>query len=148
MTAPWLTPRISTAWLALLLPLATASCAGLERSGQGAVPPQPGNGECQVKKFFVVNFTAVPTDMTVSSAGQGCTFTVFNPDLQLVTTAALVTSPPAHGQAAAGLVLAGRQAAVSYRPQPGYTGPDHFTVTLEPVDRAIAVNVMVQPPQG
>ena len=37
------------------------------------------------------------------------------------------------------------QAVASYTPQPGYAGPDHFTVTLEPHDRAVSVDVTVQP---
>ena len=125
--------------------LAVAGCGDLSRSDRGNLQPQTVSGACQVKKFFIVSYQAQPTDMTVSNAGQGCTFTIFNPDLQIVTNAALVTSPASHGQASAGLLDAARQASVSYRPQAGYVGPDEFSVTLEPNDRAVRVHVTVQP---
>ena len=48
-------------------------------------------------------------------------------------------------RATAELTLLGRQASASYMPEPGYTGPDHFTVTIEPRDLAISVAVTVQP---
>ncbi len=131
--------------LCLALPLLTASCAGLERVDQGTLQPQTVSGPCQVKKFFLVNFTAVPTDVTATANGQACSFTLINPDLQIFNTAALVTTPASHGQATAGLLRGGVQAGVSYNPQPGYTGRDTFTVTLEPSDRAIRLNVTVQP---
>ena len=82
--------------------------------------------------------------MTVTNDGPACTFTLINPDLQIFNTAALITSQSSHGQADTGLVAGGTQAVVSYTPQPGYAGPDRFTVTLEPADRAVRVNVTVQ----
>ena len=133
-------------WLTLAVPLAVAACANLDRDDRGTLQPQTVSGPCDVKKFFILNLTAVKTTMSVAGTGQACTFTIFNPDLQIVTTAALVTTPPLHGHAEAGLPLAGRQASVSYTPQPGYAGPDRFTLTLEPHDRAVAVDVAVQPP--
>ncbi len=131
--------------LCLALPLLTASCAGLQRVDQGTLQPQTVSGPCQVKKFFLVNLTAVPTDLTVTANGQACSFTLINPDLQIFNTAALVTERPSHGQATSGLLRGGVQAGVSYTPEPGYTGKDTFTVTLEPADRAIRLNVTVQP---
>ena len=127
--------------LCLALPLATASCAGLDRVDQGTLQPQTVSGPCQVKKFFLVNFTAVPTDLTATAGGPACSFTLINPDLQIFNTAALVTEQPSHGQATAGLLRGGVQAGVSYTPAPGYTGKDSFTVTLEPSDRAIRLTV-------
>ena len=129
----------------LLLPLLVAACAGLDRSDQGRLQPQAVNGPCQVQKFFILPFTAVHTAMTVGNAGPACQFTVFNPDLQVVLTQALVTEPASHGRASVGLVTLGRQAEIDYVPQPGYVGPDRFTVTLEPNDLAIAIAVTVQP---
>lgn len=137
--------RPPVAWLLLLLPLAAVSCAGLERSDQGALQPQTVSGPCQVKKFFLVSLTAVPTDMTVTGGGQACSLTLINPNLQIFNTAALVTSPASHGRAESGLLAGGTQAGVSYAPQPGYTGPDSFTITLEPQDRAVRFAVTVQP---
>lgn len=131
--------------LALLVPLFSASCAGLDRNDQGNLQPQTVSGPCQVKKFFILSQTAVRTDMTVGNVGQACRFTLFNPDLQIVLNAALVTGQPAHGRATAELITLGRQAAVSYVPQPGYTGPDQFSITLEPNDFAVIVAVTVQP---
>ena len=142
---PTSSPTRRLGWLALAVPLATASCAGLDRVDQGSLQPQTVSGPCQVKKFFLVNYTAVPTEMTVSNAGQACGISLINPALQFFNTAALVTANPAHGQATSGLVLGGTQAVASYTPQPGFTGTDSFTVTLEPRDRAIKVNVTVQP---
>lgn len=128
--------------LAALLP---ASCAGLERNDQGQLQPQTVRGPCQVKKFFILGLTSVHTDMTVGNTGQACSFTIFNPDLQIVLTAALVTTPPLHGQATAEVTNGRRQATVSYTPQPGYTGPDHFSITLEPHDLGVTLAVTVQP---
>jgi len=129
----------------LLVPLFSGSCAGLDRNDQGNLQPQTVSGPCQVKKFFILGQTAVRTDMTVGNVGQACRFTLFNPDLQVVLNAALVTGQPAHGRATAELITLGRQAAVSYVPQPGYTGADQFSVTLEPNDLAVTVAVTVQP---
>ncbi len=133
-------------WAALLLvPLGCASCAGLARNDQGVLQPQTVSGPCQVKKFFILSQTAVRTDLTVGNSGQACQFTLFNPDLQIVLNAALVTGRPEHGRATAELITAGRQAAVSYAPQPGYTGSDRFSITLEPNDRAVVFSVTVTP---
>ncbi len=131
--------------LPLLIPLWCASCAGLASNDQGALQPQTVSGPCQVKKFFILRLTSVHTDMTVGNAGQACSLTLFNPDLQVVLNAALVTSRPAHGRATAELITAGRQAAVSYAPQPGYTGSDSFSVTFEPNAIGITFSVTVQP---
>ena len=130
---------------AMLLPLLTAACAGLDRTDQGNLQPQTVDGSCQVKKFYLLPLTAVHTDMAVGSTGQACRLTILNADLQIVLTAALVTTQPAHGRATASLITLGRQAEITYTPQPGYTGPDQFSVTLEPKDLAIAVAVSVGP---
>ena len=129
----------------VLLPLLLSGCAGLDRNDRGQLQPQTVRGPCQVEKFYVLGLTAVHTTMVVGNAGPACQFTVFNPDLQIVLTQALVTEPPAHGQASAALITLGRQAEIGYAPQPGYVGTDRFTVTLEPHDLAIAVAVTVQP---
>lgn len=131
--------------LSLLIPLCCASCAGLAANDQGVLQPQTVGGPCQVKKFFIMRLTSVHTDMTVGNAGQACSLALFNPDLQIVLSAALVTSRPAHGRATAELITAGRQAAVSYAPQPGYTGSDSFSVTFEPNAIGITFSVTVQP---
>lgn len=128
----------------LLLPLLAASCAGLDRDDQGNLQPQTVRGPCQVKKFFLLDLTAVRTDMTVGNVGGACTFTVLNRALQVVLNAALVTGQPSHGRATAELISGNRQAAVSYTPQPGYTGPDRFSVTLQPNAHGITVDVTVQ----
>jgi hypothetical protein len=129
--------------LAVALPLTAAGCSGLPSNDQGALQPQTVRGPCQVKKFFLLSQTAVHTDMTVDNAGQPCTFTVLNPDLQAFPTASLITEQPAHGRAESGLTNGGRSPIVSYTPQPGYSGTDRFTVTIEPNDHAIAVAVTV-----
>jgi len=131
--------------LALLVPLAAGSCAGLDRNSQGPLQPQTVSGPCQVKKFFILSQTTVRTSMTVGNAGQACSFTIFNPNLQVVLSAALVTAQPAHGHATAEVINFRRQAAVSYTPQPGYTGPDQFSVTLQPNYLGMAFSVTVQP---
>ncbi len=131
--------------LLLLVPLMSASCADLARNDQGLLQPQTVRGPCQVKKFYILGTTSVRTEMTIGNVGQACRFTIFNPDLQIVLNAALVTGQPAHGRAAAELITAGRQAEISYIPQPGYTGPDHFSITLEPNALGVILAVMVQP---
>ena len=131
--------------LLLLAPLFTASCAGLARDDQGLLQPQTVRGPCQVKKFYILSTTTVRTNMTVGNVGQACRFTIFNPALQVVLNAALVTGQPAHGIATAELITAGRQAEVSYTPQPGYTGPDNFSITLEPNALGVTIAVTVQP---
>lgn len=128
----------------LLLPLLAVSCAGLDRNDQGNLQPQTVRGPCQVKKFFLLGTTSVHTDMVVGNVGGACTFTVLNPALQVVLNAALVTGQPSHGRATAELISGNRQAAVSYTPQPGYTGPDRFSVTLQPNAHGITVDVTVQ----
>ncbi len=129
----------------LLVPLLAASCAGLARNDQGPLQPQTVSGPCNVKKFFILSQTSVHSDITVGNAGQACSFTLFNADLQIVLNAALVTDQPAHGRATAALITAGRQAAVSYTPAPGYTGPDHFSITFEPNDLGVTFAVTMQP---
>ena len=136
---------VRSAILPLLIPLWCASCADLARNDQGVLQPQTVSGPCQVKKFFILRQTSVRTELTVGNTGQACSFTLFNPDLQIVLNAALVTSPPAHGRATAELITAGRQAAVSYAPQPGDAGPDRFAVTFEPNDLGVTFSVTVQP---
>lgn len=131
--------------LVLLASLLASSCAGLDRSDQGRLQPQTVSGPCQVEKFFILAFTSVRTDMTVGNAGQACSFTLFDLNEQRVLTAAFVTGQPAHGRATVGLVTANRQAVVSYIPEPGYVGPDRFSITLEPNARGVTVAVVVQP---
>ena len=131
--------------MALALPLLAAGCAGLDRDDQGALQPQTVRGPCTVKKFFLLSRTAVHTDMVVSGAGQDCTITLINPDLQVFPTASLVTVPPLHGRATAGLTNTGRSAIISYAPEPGYRGADRFTVTIEPEDHAVAFAVTASP---
>ncbi len=103
------------------------------------------SGPCQVRKFFILSQTSVDAEMTVGNTGLACSLILFNPDLQIVNNAALVNSQPAHGRATAALITAGRQAEVSYAPQPGYAGPDRFSVTFEPNARGVTFAVTVQP---
>ncbi len=131
--------------LVLLAPLLLGACAGLDRDDQGRLQPQTVRGPCQAKKFFLLGFLSVNASLAVEDTGEACTLTILNPDLQVVLNAALVTTPAAHGQASAGLITLGRQAAISYVPQPGYTGPDRFSVTLEPNAVGITFAVTVQP---
>ena len=131
--------------LALLCPLLLASCAGLGSGQSFLVQPQGVAGPCKVKNFFILSLTAVRAEMAVGNTGQGCTFTVFNPAQQVFVSAALITEPPAHGVAQAGVAAGGLQGSATYTPQPGYAGPDTFTVTFEPQDRAVRVAVTVQP---
>jgi len=138
------TGRLGRSVLLLVL-LWCESCAGLATNDQGVLQPQTVSGPCQVKKFFILRLTSVHTGMTVGNTGQACSLTLFNPDLQIVLNAALVTSRPAHGRATAELITAGRQAAVSYAPQPGYMGSDSFSVTFEPNAIGITFSVTVQP---
>ena len=129
----------------LLVPLCCVSCAGLATNDRGVLQPQTVSGPCQVKKFFILRLTSVHADMTVGNTGQACSLTLFKPDLQIVLDAALVTSQPEHGRAAAALINAERQATVSYAPHPGHVGPDHFGIALEPNDRGVTFAVTVQP---
>ncbi len=143
-------PRLRTA--IVLLPLLSASCAGLSRNDvklqtddRGNLQPQTVRGPCEVKKFFIDGPQAVPADVTVGNAGDACTLTLFNPDLQRVFTSVLVIPQPAHGRATASLITLGRQVEVSYAPQPGYSGPDRFGVTIEPNGLSVSFRVTVQP---
>ena len=140
-----------TTWrraLVFALPLAAAGCGISATDPNAFIQPQAVNGPCTVKKFFLLSQTAVHTDMTISGpgngAGQSCTFTVISPDVQAFPTASLITRPAEHGRAQAGFANGGNSAAVSYTPQPGYRGPDRFTLTIEPNDHAIEVAVNVQ----
>ena len=137
--------RMSRSATLLLLPLWCASCAGLARNDQGALQPQTVTGPCQVKKFFLLSLTSVDVEMTVGNTGQACTFTLLNPALQIALNAALVTGRPEHGRATATLISGRRQAEVSYVPQPGYAGPDSFSVTLQPNAVGMTIAVTVQP---
>ena len=129
----------------LLAPL-LASCAAIQANQQGPLQPQTVAGPCQVPKFFLLGLRSVPVQMTVSNAGQACSFTLVNPALNAVIDASLLTRLPAHGHAETGLVNGNRQAGVSYTPTPGYIGPDTFSVTLEPGAVGITVNVTVGSP--
>ena len=130
--------------IALGLPLLAASCAGLDRNDQGNLQPQTVRGPCDVKKFFLLGLRTVPTDMTIRNTGEACSFTLLNADLQIVLTAALVTTQPSHGRATAELTTGNRQGLVGYTPQPGYHGTDKFAVTFEPNATGVTVNVVVQ----
>ena len=138
MTCP---SRAAACALLLLL----ASCAGLDRDDQGRLQPQAVRGPCQAKKFFLLGFISVDASLAVEDTGEACTLTLINPALQATLSAALVTTPPGHGQASAALATLGRQATVSYTPAPGYTGPDSFSVTLEPGAVGITFAVAVRP---
>ena len=131
----------------LLLLSLLASCAAMENNMQGPTQPQSIAGPCTVKRFFLLGFRSVPTPMAIANTGEACTFTLINPALNLVVDAALLTGRPAHGTATATLIGGARQVAVSYVPQPGYTGPDRFDVTLEPGAVGITVTVTVDPPR-
>ena len=131
--------------VAVLCPLLLASCAGLTSGQSFLVQPQGVAGPCTVKNFFILSLTAVRAEMTVRNTGQACTFTVFHPAQQVFVSAALITESPAHGAAQAGVAAGGLQGSATYTPQPDYAGPDQFTVTFEPNDRAVRVAVTVQP---
>ncbi len=137
--------RVGRPVLLFLVPLWCASCAGLARNDQGVLQPQTVSGPCQVKKFFLLSLTSVPTEVTVGNTGQACTFTLLNPALQIALNAALVTGRPAHGQATATLITGRRQAEISYVPQPGYAGSDSFSITLEPNAVGVTFAVTMQP---
>lgn len=125
---------------AVRLLLLGASVLGL--AGFGPTQPQSVTGPCHVRQFFIVALGTSNTTMR-TTADQACAFTLFNPDLQQFQTAALVTRPPLHGQARAGLLQGGRMAEVSYRPAPGFVGRDRFTATIEPADKVVIVTVSV-----
>ena len=130
--------------LLLAVPL-LASCSAVLNNTQGPLQPQSVTGPCKVQPFFLLGLRSVPTRMTVGNTGQACTFTLINPALNAVINAALLTGAAQHGQAQAGLTPGSRQAVVSYRPAPGYAGPDKFDVTLEPNAVGVTVDVTVQP---
>lgn len=111
----------------------------------GPTQPQTIDGPCQVKQFFLVALGTSNTDMTVDATGQSCTFTVINPALQAIQSAAFITKQPAHGRAEAGLVDGNRSAAIRYTPTPGYTGPDQFSAIVEPAGKSIIIAVTVAP---
>ncbi|MBC7800772.1 MAG: hypothetical protein H7Z10_09120 [Gemmatimonadaceae bacterium] len=129
---------------ALLASLTLASCGDLSRDSQGILQPQTVRGPCEVKKFYLLRTQRVRAELVTGNSGEACTFTLLDRNLQAVLSAALVTLPPRHGRADAGLITAGRQAAVSYAPQPGYVGPDRFDFVLEPNAFGVDVFVTVQ----
>ena len=131
--------------LAVALPLLAAACGDLSRNDQGRLQPQTVSGPCDVKKFFLVTLTTIHTEMTVAPSAGACSMTLVNPDLQIFNTAALVTTPPSHGQATAGLLTGATQVGVTYTPQPGFTGTDSFAITIEPADRGVTFAVRVAP---
>ena len=118
--------------------------AALLLGAAGPLQPQQVTGACHVKEFFVVSFGTSNTEMTVAGP-QACQFTLFDPNNNVFQSAALITSAPEHGQAQAVLTSGGRMAAITYTPQPGYSGPDKFTATIEPSDKAVIVTVAVRP---
>ncbi len=120
-------------------------CAALLLRAAGPTQPQSTEGACQVIHFFLVALGTSNTDMTIDASGKSCTFTVINPDLQAIQTAALITRQPEHGRAEAGLVDGNRSAAIRYTPAPGYTGPDRFSAIVEPAGKSILVAVTVGP---
>jgi hypothetical protein len=131
--------KISSLLLVSSLGLAACSSA----PGTGPLQPQAVNGTCQVKPFFLVGLSATPVTMTVDGNGQGCSFSVINPDLQAIQSAALITVPAGHGRAEAGLAYGGATAVIRYQPAPGYAGADRFTATIEPGDKALSVGVTI-----
>jgi hypothetical protein len=132
----------STITAALLACLGLCGCNGM--AATGPLQPQTVQGPCQIKPFFLVGFSASPVQMTIDASGQACTFTMINPNLQAIQSDTLITRLPSHGQARAGLTNGSTSAIVSYTPAPGYTGPDAFTATIEPGDRAVAVTVDIR----
>jgi hypothetical protein len=140
--------------IALMGPLICASCAApsadptlgqrLARRDQGVLQPQQITGPCGVIKFIITPQSSTGTGMLVGNLGAPCGFTIFNPALNLTLNAAYVTGQPAHGTASTELANGRRQVAVSYLPAPGYIGHDAFSITIEPDDYAVRVNVTVQ----
>jgi len=133
--------------LAPPLALGLAACDAMRANTQGPVQPQATSGPCQVDRFFLLGLRSVPTTMTVANTGAACRFTLINPALNAVVDAALLTGLPRHGEAHADLISGNRQAEIIYTPVPGYTGPDTFSVTLEPGAVGVTVKVVVQPPR-
>ena len=130
--------------LLVLLPLLAASCALPPGDAGGPLQPQGVTGPCQVKPFFFLSLRSVPAELTVRNTGEACTFTLVNYAFQTYLNAALVTMPASNGRATAELISGNFQALVTYVPRPGYTGPDRFSVTLEPNATGVTVNVTVQ----
>lgn len=133
--------RVALAFSALL-----TSCGDLSRDSQGVLQPQTVRGPCEVKKFYLLRTQRVRAEIVTGNSGEPCTFTLIDANLQAVLSAALVTAPPRHGTAEARLITAGRQAQVSYAPQPGYVGPDRFDFVLEPNAFGVDAYVTVQRP--
>lgn len=125
----------------LLLPLALAACGNLNSPHQGPLQPQSVEGPCRVQPFFLLPYTATPTTMTLPPNGAACAFTLINPDLQIFPTAVIITERPTHGTVTTALVNGGRSPRIAYTPSPGARAPDRFTVTIEPNDHAVAVEV-------
>ena len=125
-----------------LLLVGAAVCLG------GAVWTQPQTviGPCKVKSFFIVAGGTSDTKMTVTGSGKPCAFTLIYSAFNRFQTAALITNLPAHGRAEAYLIEGGTSALVSYTPAPGYSGPDKFTATIEPGNKAVIVTVAVRAP--
>lgn len=135
------TPALKVAGRSLAL---VAAAIGL--SGAVWTQPQTVVGPCTMKSFFIVSFGTSNTQMTVDRGAKACEFTLIYSPFNRFQTAALITSLPRHGQARAALIEGGTSAAVSYTPAPGYVGPDTFTATLQPGDKAVIVSVTVKPP--
>lgn len=133
----------SVAAVAALGLVGLTSCAAFLDNNQGPLQPQMVSGPCEVKEFFFLALRSVPAEMTIRNTGEACTMTLVNPALNAVINAALLTGQPQHGRATSGLTPGSRQAVVTYVPQPGYTGPDKFDVTLQPNAVGITFNVMV-----
>lgn len=126
---------------AIAVPLICAACTNPGAATQGTAQPQSISGPCTVGRFFIEPYSTSNTDMVVNGVAQTCRFTLFNPDLQLVQNAALLTENPTHGRAQVDLINGDRMVAISYAPAPGYVGPDRFTATIEPGDKTVRVSV-------
>ena len=132
-------------FLLVLLPVIAGSCAQYPAGNAGGpLQPQGVTGPCQVKPFFLLGLRSVPAQLTIRNTGEACTFTLVNYAFQQYLNAALVTMPASNGSATAQLISGNFQALVTYMPRPGYTGPDRFSVTLEPNATGVTVNVIVQ----
>lgn len=126
----------------LLARLAVLAPVALLLPAYTPTQPQEVFGPCRVRSFFIVPLGTSHARMTLR-AGGSCRFTLFNPDLQVFQTAALVTAPPRHGTASAGLLMGGLMAETQYRPAPGFRGEDRYTITVEPRDKVVIVDVAV-----
>jgi hypothetical protein len=127
--------------VAILIPLVCAACTNPGGATQGTAQPQSISGPCTVERFFIEPYSTSNTHMVVNGTAQTCRFTLFNPDLQLVQNAALLTENPTHGRAEVAVANGDRSVAISYTPAPGYIGPDRFTATIEPGDKTVRVSV-------